>query len=89
MKQFLIYFSKANTPLASVHRIHNRAAASARRLGKTVAINEVDLDSACAELLKCCTNAGSIECATADNGACRERIVNPSAPQIDAMIGRL
>ena len=89
MKEFFIYYSRSNDPLVTVQRIHGRAAAHARKIPKTVSVIDVDLDSATGDVLNCHSQAGTIECVTAEDANCKERARNPSLSQINGMIDRV
>ena len=89
MKTFFIYHSRSNDPLVTVQRIHGRAAAHARKIEKTVAVIDVDLDTATADVLDCYSKGGTIECVTAEDEACKERARNPSLARVKRMIDRV
>ena len=89
MKTFFIYHSRAADPLATVHRIHVRAAARARQIAKAVAVVDVDLDTATGDVLGCYGRMGTIECVTADGANCKDRARNPSSVEVNNMIDRV
>ena len=89
MKTFFIYHSRSNDPLVTVQRIHGRAAAHARKIVKTVAVIDVDLDTATGDVRNCYSGAGTIECVTAEDADCKERAKNPSSSRINGMIDRV
>ena len=86
MKMFFIYYSRSNDPLLAVYKIHNRAAARARRIGKPVAVIEVDINTVTGATVNCYSGTGTIECVTADSAGCKDRARNPTPKRIDAMI---
>jgi hypothetical protein len=86
VKEFLIFFSSNNDPLLAVFRAHNRAAARARGIPKTVHIADVDVDTAPASDTRHWSKAGTIECVAVDSDTVIQRQRNPTPEQIDAMI---
>ena len=89
MKKFFIYHSRSNDLLMTVDRIHRRAAAHARKIKNTVAIIDVDVDTATGDVLGCYSRTGTIECVTATSTGCKQRAMNPIPTKINCMIDRV
>ena len=88
-KSFFIYHSRSSDSLATVQRIHGRAVARTQQIAKAVVVTDVDLDTASGDVLNCYSQAGTIECATAQDAVCKEQKKNPSGSYIDGMIDRV